>query len=90
MPRVLVVRGHQANPWELRPWELLPERFEVEYLVTERGQFDTSGVALPARRARALRDVLPAGRLGDIAIRIPGDRYLSPHSATGTRCRRRG
>jgi len=81
MPRVLVVRGHQANPWELRPWELLPQRFDVEYLATERGEFDTSRVALPGRPARALRDVLPTGRVGDLTARLPGDRYLSPRRA---------
>jgi len=81
VPRVLVVRGHQANPWELGPWERLPERFDVEYLTTGRGRFDTSGVALAARPARALRDLLPAGRLGEMAVRVPGDRYLAPRSA---------
>lgn len=78
---MLVVRGHQANPWELRPWERLPERFEVTYLTTGRGWFDTGDVALPARRARALRDVLPAGRAGDLLVRLPGDRYLRPREA---------
>jgi glycosyltransferase involved in cell wall biosynthesis len=81
MPRVLVVRGHQSNPWELRPWELLPERFDVAYLATGRGQFDTSRVALRARPARALRDVLPSGAVGDLAVRVPGDRYLNPRAA---------
>ena len=77
-PRVLVVRGHQANPWELRPWEFLSDRFEIEYLRTGRGQFDTSGVALEPRPARALRDALPPGRLGDLLVRLPGDRYIEP------------
>lgn len=79
--KVLVVRGHQANPWELRPWELLPERFSVSYLRTGSGWFETGGVALPARRARAVRDLLPAGRAGDLLVRLPGDRYLRPHDA---------
>src|SRR4051794_39123808 len=80
-PRVLVVRGHQANPWELRPWERLTDRFDVAYLETARNQFDTSGVVLEARPARALRDVLPAGTAGDLLARLPGDRYLRPARA---------
>jgi glycosyltransferase involved in cell wall biosynthesis len=80
-PRVLVVRGHQANPWELRPWELLADRFDVAYLRTERNQFDTGRVGLEPRPVRALRDVLPAGRLGDLLVRVPGDRYLRPGDA---------
>ena len=79
--KVLVVRGHQPNPWELRPWELLPERFEVSYLTTGSGWFDTGAVTLPARPARAMRDVLPDGRLGDLLVRVPGDRYLRPRDA---------
>lgn len=76
--RVLLVRGHQANPWELRPWELLGDEYDVSYLATRRGWFDTAGLALHPRPARALRDLLPAGRAGDLAVRLVGDRYLQP------------
>jgi glycosyltransferase involved in cell wall biosynthesis len=79
--RILVVRGHQANPWELRPWERLGDGYDVAYLQTRRHAFDTGGVALPSRTARALRDVLPAGRVGDALVRVPGDRYLHPAHA---------
>ncbi len=75
------MRGHQANPWELRPWEELDERFDVAYLRTAHSTFDTRRVALESRPARALRDVLPAGRLGDAIVRLPGDRYLHPERA---------
>ena len=80
-PRVLVVRGHQANPWELRPWEELLDRYDVSYLRTDSTMFDTSLLRLPARPARAVRDVLPRGRAGDLLARIPGDRYLTPARA---------
>jgi glycosyltransferase involved in cell wall biosynthesis len=77
-PRVVIVRGHQANPWELRQWDepTLAERFDVSYLRSHRGWFDTSAVALPSRRVWTLRDLLPPGRLGDLAVRVPGERYL--------------
>jgi glycosyltransferase involved in cell wall biosynthesis len=75
MPRVLVVRGHQATPWELRQWEALPERFDVSYLRTAANGWDVDGVALEAVPARARRDRLPAGRLGDVAALVLGDRY---------------
>ena len=77
-PRVLIARGHQVNPWELRPWENLRDRYEIAYLRTESSWFDDSSLDLPARPARALRDVLPRGRLGDALVRIPGDRYVTP------------
>jgi glycosyltransferase involved in cell wall biosynthesis len=74
--RVVVLRGHQANPWELRPWELLDERFDVRFLRSERNWFDPGQIGLQAEEARTLRGLLPSGRLGDLAVRLPGDRYL--------------
>jgi glycosyltransferase involved in cell wall biosynthesis len=74
--RVLVVRGHQATPWELRQWELLPERFEVSFLHTRSNRFDVEGVGLERRQARSLRDFLPPGRAGDLAAIALRDRYF--------------
>jgi glycosyltransferase involved in cell wall biosynthesis len=74
----VILRGHQANPWELRPWQepALADRFDVSYLRSSRGWFDASSLTLRGERARTLRDLLPPGRLGDLAVRLPGDRYL--------------
>jgi hypothetical protein len=77
MTRVVVVRGHLVNPWELRPWALLPERFDVTCLVTGSNLFDTDSVPLRQVKVRALRDALPRGRLGDVAMGVFGDRYFS-------------
>jgi glycosyltransferase involved in cell wall biosynthesis len=74
--RVVVLRGHQANPWELRPWELLDERFDVRFLRSARNRFDAGQIGLEGEEVRTLRALLPAGRLGDAAVRLPGDRYL--------------
>ena len=74
--RVVVLRGHQANPWELRPWELLDDRFDVRFLESSRNWFDVSEVGLEGKPVRTLRALLPRGRLGDLAVRLPGDRYL--------------
>jgi glycosyltransferase involved in cell wall biosynthesis len=77
-PRVVILRGHQANPWELRSWEqpAISERFDVSYLRSRRGWFDTASVTLANRPTWTMRDLLPPGRLGDLAVRAPGDRYL--------------
>lgn len=77
-PRVVVLRGHQPNPWELAPWEeaAIADRFDVVYLRSRRGWFDTSSISLASRRTWTARDLLPPGRLGDLAVRLPGDRYL--------------
>lgn len=74
-PRVVVLRGHNANPWDLRPWELLHE-FDVSVLVTGSNRYDLEDLDLPVVRGRALRDRLPRGRWGDLASQAPGDRYL--------------
>jgi len=74
-PRVVLLRGHNANPWDLRPWELLRE-FDVSVLVTASNRYDLEDLDLPVVRGRARRDRLPRGRFGDLASQAPGDRYL--------------
>jgi len=78
---VLLVRGHQTNSWHLRPWRHLTDRYDVTVLRTRRNWFDTESLGLQIRDVRALRDLLPAGRLGHALARLPGDRYLSPRDA---------
>jgi glycosyltransferase involved in cell wall biosynthesis len=80
MPRVLIVRGHLVTPWELLPWQELPERFEVSYLLTRSNRFATPDGLRPVK-ARALRDMLPPGPLGEVGAGVLGDRYLSPDEA---------
>jgi glycosyltransferase involved in cell wall biosynthesis len=75
-PRVVLLRGHSANPWDLRPWELLRDQFDVRVLVTGSNAFDVSGLALPVERVVALRDRFPKGRLGELATLALGDRYV--------------
>jgi glycosyltransferase involved in cell wall biosynthesis len=77
------VRGHQANPWELRPWEEPPiaDNFAVTYLRSRRGWFDTGSLRIDSRTAWTMRDLLPPGALGDLAVRLPGDRYLGLSAA---------
>jgi glycosyltransferase involved in cell wall biosynthesis len=77
-PRIVILRGHQANPWELSPWTdpAIADRFEVSYLRSARGWFDTGSLTLAPRRTWTMRDLLPPGKLGDLAVRVPGDRYL--------------
>ncbi|HEY2180636.1 MAG TPA: glycosyltransferase [Solirubrobacteraceae bacterium] len=76
MPSVLIVRGHLSTPWELRPWLELPDRFQVSYLLTGSNRFATPDRLRPVR-ARALRDLLPRGPLGELSAGVLGDRYLS-------------
>jgi glycosyltransferase involved in cell wall biosynthesis len=75
-PSIVVVRGHLATPWELRPWELLGERFDVSYLGTRSNAFDVSTLGLRRVPVRTLRDSLPRGRLGDAVATAVGDRYV--------------
>jgi glycosyltransferase involved in cell wall biosynthesis len=58
----------------------------VRYLRSDRGWFDDSGLRLPAESAQTLRARLPRGRIGDLLVRVPGDRYtaLEPHLRDAT------
>lgn len=80
-PRVVLLRGHSANPWDLRPWELLTDRFDVRVLVTGSNAFDVGPLALPIERVATVRDRLPGGRVGDLAALAVGDRYLGLEDA---------
>jgi glycosyltransferase involved in cell wall biosynthesis len=80
VPRILIVRGHLVTPWELRPWLDLPARFEVSYLLTRSNGFDAPE-GLRSVPARALRDYLPRGPLGEFGAGVLGDRYLSAERA---------
>jgi glycosyltransferase involved in cell wall biosynthesis len=80
VPSVLIVRGHLSTPWELRPWLELPHRFQVSYLLTGSNRFATPERLRPVR-ARALRDLLPPGPLGELSAGVLGDRYLSAADA---------
>jgi glycosyltransferase involved in cell wall biosynthesis len=77
MTHVVLARGHLVNPWDLRAWALLPDRFEVTTLVTGSNVFDAGAVPLKQAKVRALRDLLPRGRIGDMAMGVVRDRYLS-------------
>ncbi len=85
MPRVLIVRGHLATPWELRPWRELPAPWEASFLKTRSNQFDVGELDLPAEPAGALRDRLPKGFLGELAAGVLGDRYLADADAAFAR-----
>lgn len=80
-PRVVVLRGHSANPWDLRPWAELVDRFDVRVLVTGSNAFDVSAVELPVEPIRAVRDRFPRGRFGDLAALAVGDRYVGLEAA---------
>jgi glycosyltransferase involved in cell wall biosynthesis len=76
MPSILLVRGHQATPWELAPWARLDDRFRVRLLRTRDNPYDTSSLGLEAVDVRTARDRLPRGRAGDLVARVAGDRYV--------------
>jgi glycosyltransferase involved in cell wall biosynthesis len=80
-PRVLILRGHQANPWDLRPWEEVADRFDVTVALTGSNLYPLDTVALPTARVRALSDALPPGRLRAFWAGAPFNRYLGLGSA---------
>jgi glycosyltransferase involved in cell wall biosynthesis len=80
-PRVTLLRGHSANPWDLRPWELLADRYDVHVLATGSNAFELDSLRLPVAHVGALRDRLPRGRLGDLGALALGDRYLGLEQA---------
>jgi glycosyltransferase involved in cell wall biosynthesis len=75
-PRVVLLRGHSANVWDLRPWERLTDEFDVSVLVTGSNLNQVSGLDLELTPVRTPRDSLPSGRLAGAAAYALGERYL--------------
>ena len=75
-PRVVLLRGHNANVWDLRPLERLQDEFELCALVTGSNLHRLDGLELPTVRAASPRDRLPAGRAAGAAAYALGERYL--------------
>lgn len=80
-PRVVLLRGHSANPWELSTWAHLTDRYDVVLALTGANRYDVASLQLPREPVRALRDRLPRGRLGDLGALALGDRYLGLEDA---------
>jgi glycosyltransferase involved in cell wall biosynthesis len=74
-PRVVVLRGHHANPWDLRPWAEL-EGFDVSVVVTRSNVFDVGPLTLDSVRVRALSDFVPTRRLRTFLGGAPVNHYL--------------
>ncbi|HET8673140.1 MAG TPA: glycosyltransferase, partial [Thermoleophilaceae bacterium] len=75
--RVVIVRGHQATPWELRPWEELPgERFDVSVLVTKSNPYDLSGLRLRQLPVRTRRDRVPVRAAAEALTLAGRERYV--------------
>jgi glycosyltransferase involved in cell wall biosynthesis len=75
-PRVVVLRGHNVNVWDLRPLERLTGEFDVSVLLTGSNVHRVDGLGLPVVPARTPRDSLPAGRAAGAAAYALGERYL--------------
>src|SRR4051812_29353501 len=75
-PRIVLLRGHHANVWDLRPWELLRDDYDISVLVTGSNVHQVEGLELTLVEARTPRDFVRAGRAtGPIAYAL-GERYL--------------
>src|SRR5204862_6194957 len=75
--RVVLLRGHHANVWDLRPWELLQDEFDVRVLVTGSNLHQTAGLGLEVVDVRTPRDAIPgSGRLTGGAAYALGERYI--------------
>lgn len=78
-PRVVVLRGTAANPWDLRPWELLHARgdADVTVVVPPDNLYDVSKLELPQRRVATAGGLLPRRLPGrDLALMAVGQRHL--------------
>jgi glycosyltransferase involved in cell wall biosynthesis len=74
-PRVVLLRGHHANVWDLRPWERLRDAYDVAVLVTGSNVHQVAGLDLEVVEVRTPRDALPGKRVAGAAAYALGERY---------------
>jgi glycosyltransferase involved in cell wall biosynthesis len=74
-PRVVLLRGHHANVWDLRPWERLRDEYDVAVLVTGSNVHQVEGLDLEIVPVRTPRDALPGARVAGAAAYAVGERY---------------
>ena len=79
--RVILLRGHNVSPWDLRPWTLLTDRYDVVVLLTPSNEFNVAGLTLETRAVRSVRDRFPKGRLGRAMAYAAGERYIGLEEA---------
>ena len=71
----MLLRGHHANPWDLRPWELVADRFDIRCLRTKNNEYDVESLSVSVQAVRLVGDRLPPGRAGRATSYAIGDRY---------------
>ena len=74
--RVVLLRGNAANIPELRTWEVLGDGYDVTVLVPGTNDADVSALELTQRPITTVGGRMPGGRIGALATRAVGDRYL--------------
>ena len=75
-PRVVLLRGHNVNVWDLRPLERLTGEYDLSVLLTGSNVHRVEGLGLPIVPVRTPRDALPPGRASGAAAYALGERYL--------------
>lgn len=76
-PSVVLLRGHNANVWDLRPLEALQDEFDLRVLVTGSNLHNLTGLGLEQVAVGTPRDRLPVpARAAGAAAYALGERYL--------------
>ena len=72
----MVVRGHHANVWDLRPLGALRDEYDISVLVTGSNLHEVESAAVETVHVRTPRDFIPGGRAAGAMAYVAGERYL--------------
>jgi glycosyltransferase involved in cell wall biosynthesis len=75
--RVVLLRGTQANLWELRAWERLGEGYDVSLLVPPNNAYDVGSLRVRQIPVGTVGGRMPGGPAGRVATRAVGERYVA-------------
>ena len=74
-PRIVVLHGHHLSKTGWKVWDHLKDDFDFSFAVTDHRSNRDDGGNQPHRIAKSRRGFLPRGKLFDLAVLGPGDKY---------------
>ena len=74
-PRIVVLHGHHLGKTGWKVWDHLNNDFDFSFAVTDHRSSSADAGTQPHRIAKSRRGFLPRGKVFDLAVLGPGDKY---------------
>ncbi len=76
-PRIVVLRGTSANPWDLGPLSALQDDFEILLAISSANEFSLAGLDLPTIEVKTIGSVVPGRLPASLMKKVVGERFMA-------------